>query len=81
IYNYAKTEVEQKSIITVKKYGNTATTSHYLALHEAMLDNTIVPGTRLMFLIGASGLIIGNSTYTVDDLPKRYKKAFGGGKK
>ncbi|MCP4135165.1 MAG: hypothetical protein GY754_29625, partial [bacterium] len=47
IYNYAKTEVEQKSIITVKKYGNTATTSHYLALHEAMLDNTIVPGTRL----------------------------------
>ena len=80
IYSFAKMEVEQKSIISVKKYGNTATTSHYLALHEAMLDNTIGSDSNLMFIIGASGLIIGNATYTVDDLPIRYRKAFGGKK-
>ncbi len=77
IYKFAKAELRENSIITLQKYGNTATTSHYLALHEAFLNGTITPDNKLMFLIGASGLTVGNATYTIDDLPKRYKAAYG----
>ncbi len=77
IYNFAKADVRKNSIISLQKYGNTATTSHYLALHDSFLNGTITQDNNLMFLIGASGLIVGNATYTIDDLPDRYKAAFG----
>ena len=74
IYEYCRTTLRNNQIINVQNYGNTATTSHFLALHEFILNDTLQPDHKLMFLIGASGLIVGNVTYTLDDLPARYRE-------
>jgi 3-oxoacyl-[acyl-carrier-protein] synthase III len=57
------------------KYGNTTTTSHFLALHEFMLRGDIRPGHNILFVSGASGIVITHATYTMDDLPNRYRSA------
>lgn len=58
-----------------QKYGNTTTTSHFLALHEFMLDSTIAPEHNLLLVSGASGIVITHATLTLDDLPLRYRAA------
>lgn len=61
-----------------EKYGNTTTTSHFLALHEFMLRGAIQPEHNLLFVSGASGIVITHATYTMDDLPERYRSAHDG---
>ncbi len=58
-----------------EQYGNTTTTSHFLALHEFMLRGAIQPGHNLLFVSGASGIVITHATYTMDELPERYRAA------
>jgi 3-oxoacyl-[acyl-carrier-protein] synthase-3 len=60
------------------RYANTTTTSHFVALHDGMLRGEIGPGHNVLFVSGASGIVIGHATYTLDDLPERYRKRFGG---
>lgn len=55
------------------RYGNTTTTSHALALHDQMLCERLNDGARLLFISGASGIVISHATYTMDDLPSRYR--------
>jgi 3-oxoacyl-[acyl-carrier-protein] synthase III len=57
-------------------YGNTTTTSHFLVLHEHLLNGVIQPGHNLLFVSGASGIVITHATYVMDDLPLRYQQAF-----
>lgn len=59
------------------RYGNTTTTSHALALHDQILAGRLNDGARLLFISGASGIVISHATYTMDDLPSRYR-AFAG---
>ena len=59
-----------------EKYGNTTTTSHFLALHEFMLRDKIQPGHNLLLVSGASGIVITHATLTLDDLPQRYRAAW-----
>jgi 3-oxoacyl-[acyl-carrier-protein] synthase-3 len=59
-----------------EKYGNTTTTSHFLAMHELMLDGRIQPGHNLLLVSGASGIVITHATLTLDDLPERYRAHF-----
>ncbi len=54
-------------------YGNTTTTSHFLVLHEFLRDETIQPGHRLLFVSGASGIVITHATYKMDDLGERLR--------
>jgi 3-oxoacyl-[acyl-carrier-protein] synthase-3 len=54
-------------------YGNTTTTSHFLALHEFILRGTIRSGENLLLVSGASGIVISHATLTLDDLPDRYR--------
>jgi 3-oxoacyl-[acyl-carrier-protein] synthase III len=56
--------------------GNTATTAHFVAVHDQVLNGTIRSGDRVMFAINGSGLTVGNALYTFDDLPDRIR---GGG--
>jgi 3-oxoacyl-[acyl-carrier-protein] synthase III len=63
----------------VEKYGNTTTTSHFVALHDSLLDGTVRSGHRLLLVSGASGIVIGHATYTFDDLPERYRALWGEG--
>jgi 3-oxoacyl-[acyl-carrier-protein] synthase III len=57
-------------------YGNTSTTSHFLAIHDAILQGIIRNGDNAMLVSGASGIVITHATYTFDDLPDRYRAQF-----
>ncbi len=64
-------------LYNVERVGNTTSTSHFLVLHEFLLNNTIRKDHNLLFVSGASGIVITHATYTMDDLPERYISKFG----
>lgn len=53
--------------------GNTASTSHFVALADGIQNNHIQSGDRVVFSISASGLTIGTALYMFDDLPERLR--------
>ncbi|MCC6746613.1 MAG: 3-oxoacyl-ACP synthase [Deltaproteobacteria bacterium] len=68
-------ELPDRYLCCAEKYGNTTTTSHFLVLHEFILRGQIQPGHKLLFVSGASGIVITHATYAMDDLPDRYRRA------
>lgn len=54
-------------------YGNTTTASHFLALHDFILKGRIQPDQNVLLVSGASGIVISHATFTLDDLPERYR--------
>ncbi|MFH1043583.1 MAG: 3-oxoacyl-[acyl-carrier-protein] synthase III C-terminal domain-containing protein [Pseudomonadota bacterium] len=60
-----------------EKYANTTTTSHFLVLHDYILQNKMQPGDNILLISGASGIVITHATLTLDDLPTRYRACFG----
>jgi 3-oxoacyl-[acyl-carrier-protein] synthase III len=51
--------------------GNTASTSHFVALADSLAAGRIRAGDRAIFAISGSGLTVGTALYTFDDLPDR----------
>ncbi len=51
--------------------GNTATTTHLVALADGIESGRIRSGDRVVFAISGSGLTLGTALYTLDDLPRR----------
>lgn len=51
--------------------GNTASTSHFVALMDGIREKKINSGDKLVFSINASGITIGTALYQLDELPKR----------
>jgi 3-oxoacyl-[acyl-carrier-protein] synthase III len=66
------------TLCSADHYGNTSTTSHFLAIHDAMRQGRIQEGHNAMLVSGASGIVIAHATYTFDDLPQRYRARFAG---
>ena len=66
-------EFKDKLINNVAKRGNTATTSHFVALKDCFQDGRIKSGEGVVFGILASGITIGTSAYRFDDLPERVR--------
>ncbi|ORV47795.1 3-oxoacyl-ACP synthase [Mycobacterium europaeum] len=61
------------AVITVDRYGNTASTTHTVALVEELEAGRIKPGERIALLALASGLEIGVVLLTLDeDVVSRY---------
>ena len=61
------------AVITVDRYGNTASTTHTVALVEELEAGRIEAGERVALLALASGLEIGVVLLTLDeDLVSRY---------
>jgi 3-oxoacyl-[acyl-carrier-protein] synthase-3 len=61
------------AVITVDRYGNTASTTHTVALVEELESGRIRPGETIALIALASGLEIGVVLLTVDeDLVNRY---------
>ena len=61
------------AVITVDRYGNTASTTHTVALVEELEAGHIQPGETVALIALASGLEIGIVLVTLDeDLVKRY---------
>ena len=55
--------------------GNTATTTHLVAVHDHVLNGGIRSGDRVTFAINGSGLTVGTAVYTFDDLPDRLRSS------
>jgi 3-oxoacyl-[acyl-carrier-protein] synthase III len=51
--------------------GNTASTTHFVALADHIHSGRIRNGDRLIFSISGSGLTVGTGLYRLDDLPSR----------
>lgn len=65
-------KLSRKKVITnVAKRGNTATTSHLVALEDQIESGRIRTGERIVFNVVASGMTIGTALYVLDDLPAR----------
>ena len=66
-------EPRHDAVITVDRYGNTASTTHTVALVEELEARHIRPGETIALIALASGLEIGIVLLTLDDdLVSRY---------
>jgi 3-oxoacyl-[acyl-carrier-protein] synthase III len=63
------------TICNLERRGNTATTSHFVALMDHILNGRIRSRQKLVFGISGSGLTIGTAIYALDDLPDRIRQA------
>lgn len=66
-------EVPDITLCSAERFGNTTTTSHFVAIHEAIERGLILDGHNIMLVSGASGIVIAHAAYTFDDLPGRYR--------
>jgi 3-oxoacyl-[acyl-carrier-protein] synthase III len=72
---YNKNICNEKNVINnLTERGNTASTSHMVALKDWILKNRIKSGDKILFSIFGSGLTIGTAFYTLDDLPERMQR-------
>jgi 3-oxoacyl-[acyl-carrier-protein] synthase III len=65
-------EPRHPAVVTVDHFGNTASTSHFVALYELLEERRLQKGERVLLLALASGLEIGVVLFTVDDMVDRY---------
>ena len=61
------------TVLNLGERGNTATTTHFVALHDFIMSNRINSGEKIVFAITGSGQTIGTALYTLDDLPDRMR--------
>jgi 3-oxoacyl-[acyl-carrier-protein] synthase III len=66
-------DLPRRLINNLAERGNTASTSHFLALHDAINSERIQSGDEVLFLISGSGQTTGTALYTCDDLPDRVR--------
>jgi 3-oxoacyl-[acyl-carrier-protein] synthase-3 len=59
-------------VINLKDTGNTASTTHFLALYQYLAKNKFHVGDRIMLLCFASGLIIGVVIFRMNEIVYRY---------
>jgi 3-oxoacyl-[acyl-carrier-protein] synthase III len=63
----------RNTINNLERRGNTASTTHFVALMDHVRSGRIESGQRLLFGIAASGVTSGTALYTLDDLPDRVR--------
>ncbi len=64
---------KENTINNLAHRGNTATTSHFVALWDNINNGTVQSGHNMVFGITGSGQTIGTGIYTFDDLPERIR--------
>jgi amino acid adenylation domain-containing protein len=69
---------EGNLISNIAERGNTATTTHLVALMDNILSNRIKANSNIVFGITGSGVNIGTAIYTLDDLPDRMRRVSAG---
>ena len=65
-------------INNIEERGNTATTTHMIALMDNIRSQRINTGSNAVFGITGSGATIGTALYTFDDLPDRIRQREAG---
>jgi len=69
-----KVSTKENTINNLADRGNTASTSHMVAVWDHTFTGRIQPGDNAVFGITGSGQTIGTAIYTFDDLPERLRK-------
>jgi len=59
-------------IVNLQEYGNTASTTHFLALYRYLNEKRFKRGDKMMLIALASGLTVGFVIFNMDDLVDRY---------
>lgn len=67
------TDFSGQLINNLAERGNTASTSHFLALRDSILEDRIRSGDNVLFSISGSGQTTGTALYTCDSLPDRMR--------
>ena len=62
-------------VLNLEEYGNTSSTTLFVALHKYLEEQRIKKGDRVMLLALASGIEIGIAIFTVDNLVDGYGHA------
>ncbi|WP_260848525.1 3-oxoacyl-ACP synthase III family protein [Streptomyces sp. SLBN-118] len=57
-----------QSLSVLDRFANTATTSHYLVLHQALAEGWIPKGSKVLMVPAASGVVTGFLSATVSSL-------------
>lgn len=59
-------------VLNLKSTGNTASTTHFLALYHYLTEKRFHTGDRIMLLCFASGLVVGVVIFKVNEIVNRY---------
>ncbi|MEM3341141.1 MAG: ketoacyl-ACP synthase III [Thermoplasmata archaeon] len=59
-------------VVNLREYGNTASTTHFVALNRYLREGKFKKGDRIMLLSFASGLVIGIVFFKIDELVEKY---------
>ncbi|RDV15368.1 3-oxoacyl-ACP synthase [Pontibacter diazotrophicus] len=62
------------TVNNLEQRGNTASTSHFIAIADQIRENKMQSGDKVVFGISASGLTVGTALYVFDDLPDRLRQ-------
>lgn len=57
-----------EALICANEYGNTATTTHFLALYDAIKIKKVTKHSKLLFIANASGLTLGVLSMSIGEL-------------
>jgi 3-oxoacyl-[acyl-carrier-protein] synthase-3 len=64
-------------IINLHDFGNTASTTHFVALYKYLNEGLFKKGENIMLICFASGLVVGVVIFTMDELVDKYNKEKG----
>lgn len=59
-------------LVTVDRFGNTASTSHFVALRRFLGEGLFTPADRLLLVTQASGMVVGAMVVALGDLATRF---------
>lgn len=62
-------------VVTVDEFGNTSSTTHFVALYKYLTEGRFKKGDNIMLISFASGLEVGVIIFTMDELVERYGHA------
>ena len=65
----------ENTVNNLEVRGNSASTTHMVAVADQIAANKLHPGDQVAFGISASGLTVGTALYAFDDLPDRMRSA------
>jgi 3-oxoacyl-[acyl-carrier-protein] synthase-3 len=71
--------VPKHIVYNLEEFGNTASTTHFVALYRYLEAGRFRPGERVLLLVFASGVVCGALLFTMDELCERFGARRGAG--
>jgi 3-oxoacyl-[acyl-carrier-protein] synthase-3 len=71
--------VPRNIVYNLEDFGNTASTTHFVALYRYLQEGRFRAGERILFLVFASGVVCGALLFTMDELCERFAAHRGAG--